>query len=269
MPVDRIQAIDVHAHYGEYHKDESQILQRLMSAEPELVVERARSANTELTFVSPTGGLLPAEKNDAAMWNANAKEDIGKITELRFWVIVDPGKPETYSQAEAMLKLRHCIGIKIHPESHGRPIAEYGKEVMKFALEQNAIVLSHSGNQNSVPEEFAILANEFPEVVIIIAHLGNSGDGDLTRQVDAVQKARNGNLYVDTSSSMSIVSGLIEWAVEEIGSRQILYGTDSPLYFAPTQRSRIDDAEMEDGDKRNILRENALRLFKAKIGEET
>ena len=120
-----------------------------------------------------------------------------------------------------------------------------------------------------MPEEFASLANEFPEVRTIIAHLGNSWDGDPTHQVAAVQKARHGNLHVDTSSSMSILSGLLEWAVQEIGSDHILYGSDSPLYHAPTQRSRIDLADITDDDKRKILRGNALRLFETKLGGET
>jgi predicted TIM-barrel fold metal-dependent hydrolase len=57
---------------------------------------------------------------------------------------------------------------------------------------------------------------------------------------------------------MSITSGLIEWAVKEIGADRIFYGTDSPLYFAPMQRARVEHAEISDEDKRLILRENAL-----------
>ena len=66
---------------------------------------------------------------------------------------------------------------------------------------------------------------------------------------------------MDTSSARSILPNLIEWAVEEIGADRILFGTDTPLYFAPSQRARIDHAGVRDEDKRLILRENAVRLL--------
>lgn len=55
--------------------------------------------------------------------------------------------------------------------------------------------------------------------------------------------------------------GLIEWAVEQIGADRILYGTDTPLHFAPAQRARIDQAELDDQDKQVILRDNAIKLL--------
>jgi hypothetical protein len=60
---------------------------------------------------------------------------------------------------------------------------------------------------------------------------------------------------------VGITSGLLEWAVAEIGADRILYGTDTPLYFAPMQRVRVDNAEISDEDKRMILCENAEWLF--------
>ena len=66
---------------------------------------------------------------------------------------------------------------------------------------------------------------------------------------------------------MSIISGLLEWAVKEIGSDRVLYGTDSPLYFAPSQRARIDHADLSAAEKRAILRENAIRILDLNVEE--
>ncbi len=82
-------------------------------------------------------------------------------------------------------------------------------------------------------------------------------------QVRAVQASKRGNVYVDTSSAQSIMAGLIEFGVRELGAERLLYGTDTPLYFAGMQRARIDQADIRDAEKRLILRENALRLFGA------
>jgi predicted TIM-barrel fold metal-dependent hydrolase len=128
------------------------------------------------------------------------------------------------------------------------------------------VLISHSGGEPSLPADFIPFADAFPEVRFILAHLGWNLDGDLTRQVRAAQLSQHGNVYIDTSSSMSITSRLIEWAVREIGPERILFGTDTPLYFSPMQRARINNAEIEDDAKRMILRENAERLFGAKLG---
>ncbi len=104
---------------------------------------------------------------------------------------------------------------------------------------------------------------------LIIAHLGCGWDGDLTHQVRAIQQSKHGNLFTDTSSAKSITPNLIEWALREIGADRILFGTDTPLYFAPMQRARIDHAEISEQEKRLILCENAMRMLPAACGLAT
>ncbi len=99
---------------------------------------------------------------------------------------------------------------------------------------------------------------------LLSASLVINGIG-VTHQIRAIQQCQHGNVYADTSSVNSIVPGLIEWAVDEIGVERILFGTDTPLYHAAMQRARVVHAELSDADKRLILRENALRLFASKL----
>ena len=94
-----------------------------------------------------------------------------------------------------------------------------------------------------------------------MANVAEKWNDDLSQQVRAVQAAKHGNIFTDTSSAKSITSGLHEWALSEIGADRILYGTDSPLYFAPMQRARIDNAGIEYADKEKILCRNAEKLF--------
>ena len=126
-------------------------------------------------------------------------------------------------------------------------------------------MLAHSSEQNSLAADYVRFANAYPEMKLIIAHLGCGWDGDLTHQVRAIQQSRHGNLFTDTSSAKSITPNLIEWAVREIGAERVLFGTDTPLYSAPMQRARIDHAEISELDKRLILAENAMRLFETKL----
>ena len=53
--------------------------------------------------------------------------------------------------------------------------------------------------------------------------------------------------------------------MDEIGADRILFGTDSPLYFAAMQRARIDYADISVEDKKKILYGNALKLFSKKF----
>ena len=268
MSADQIPAIDVHAHYGVYDRRETTALEnQFMTGDPAVVVARARQARTALSIVSPLKGLFPRGQADAVAGNEEAAGLVPGFPELRYWVIVHPLKPQTYDQARRLLAAPQCVGIKIHPEEHQYPIAEHGTALFAFAAGQGAVVLAHSGDPLSAPAAYLPFADAFPTVNMILAHLGNGGaaGGRPDLQVQAIQASRHGNVYTDTSSARSLMPGLIEWAVGQVGAERLLYGTDTPLYFAPSQRARIDCAELSDTEKRLILRDNALRLLGPKI----
>ena len=265
MSVDEIQAIDVHAHYGIYLQPERPSSEPFMTGDAATVVRRAKEANTQYTIVSPLLGLLPRGKADAAAGNDEAARVVAEHEGLLQWVIIDPRRPRTFEQADAMLRTPKCVGIKIHPEEHLYPIKEYGEKIFAFAAQRRALVLTHSGEQNSLPADFAPFADAYPEMKLILAHIGCGWDGDLGHQVRAVSQSRRGNMYADTSSASSMYPGLIEWAVREVGVDRVLYGTDTPLYMAAMQRTRIDRAELSDSQKRRVLRENAVELLGKKL----
>lgn len=259
-----IPAIDVHAHYGTYQRDDSpSLIDAWASGDAGAVVARARQANVRTTIVSPLSGLLPRGRADAVAGNLEAAAVTSATDGLLQWVIAHPLQRATFAQVDEMLARPTCAGIKIHPEEHVYPIREHGAALFELAARHDAIVLAHSGDPNSLPADFVEFANAYPNVRLILAHLGNGGGaaGDPALQVRAVQACRHGNVFVDTSSARSIMPGLVEWAVQEIGSDRILFGTDAPLYSTAMQRARIDFAEISDEDKRRILCDNATRLL--------
>lgn len=255
-------AIDVHGHYGTYRQEgKSDLYNGLMTGDAAEVVRRASAVHVQLTIVSPLSALLPRFKADAVAGNNEAAQIVARTPGLRQYVVLDPRRPETYSQAAEMLSQPQCVGIKIHPEEHGYPIREHAQPIFEFAARHRAVILTHSSEQNSLAADFIPWANEHPEVRLILAHIGCGCDGDVTHQVRAIQQSRHGNVFADTSSARSITPGLIEWAVREIGVERVLFGTDTPLYSTAMQRARINYADLSDADKRKILRENALQLF--------
>lgn len=257
-----IPAIDVHGHYGRYIGDgNNPFVDTLYSGDAADVVRRARAVNIVLTIVSPLSALKPRFRADAVAGNIEAARVVAETPGLRQYVVIDPLRPATFGQAAEMLAQPQCVGIKIHPEEHGYLIGDHARKIFEFAARHRAIVLTHSSERNSLAADFVPWVNEFPEVRLILAHIGCGWDGDLTHQVRAIQQSRHGNMFADTSSARSITPGLIEWAVREVGVERVLFGTDTPLYHTAMQRARIDDADLPDEARRAILRENAMRLF--------
>lgn len=165
------------------------------------------------------------------------------------WVVVEPRHPETFRQAAEMLKSKKTIGIKIHPKMHEYDILEHGDALFSFAHELGAVVQMHPAEIPQMPA----FADKYPNMKLIIAHLGN----DVF--MDAVAAAKHGNIYVDTSGSASHSNNVVERAVKRIGAEHILFGTDG--YSSAFQLARIAWADISDGDKKKILRDNALALF--------
>lgn len=265
--IDAIQAIDVHGHYGQYIGEPgNDLTDRFYSGTADEVVRRARAVNIVLTIVSPLTALKPRFQADATAGNIEAAQIVAATPGLKQYVVIDPLHPETYQQAEEMLVQPQCVGIKIHPEEHGYPIREHARSIFEFAARHHAVVLTHSSEKLSLAADCIPWANEFPEMRLILAHIGCGWDGDPTHQVRAIQQSRHANVFADTSSARSITPGLIEWAVREVGVDLVLFGTDTPLYVAAMQHARIVHADLSANQKRQILRTNALNLFGSKLG---
>ncbi|MBS0662974.1 MAG: amidohydrolase [Verrucomicrobia bacterium] len=264
MTFSDIAAIDSHAHFGTYlHADP--LISEFSSGAAAEVTERARRCGIEWTIASPLDGLLPRGRGqDVVAANDAAFALVPRVPGLLQYVIVNPLQPATYDQARRMLQAPWCVGIKIHPEEHDYRISDHGEALFSFFEEVGAAVMTHSGCPNSLPAAFVPFADRHPGARVLLAHLGN-GNGDQGRvdlQVRAVQSARHGNLWVDTSSARSILPRLVEWAVRELGPERLLFGSDTPLYHVALQRARIEAAEIPAEAKRLIFRENARRFFR-------
>lgn len=259
-------AIDVHGHFGVHDRGAGGLATEMRSGSIDVVRRRARAAGVRLTIVSALRALT-LYGGDVLPGNEDARAAAEQHTDVLFWAVLDPRLPESLAQVTDLLAHPRCAGIKIHPVNHRYDIRDRGDEIFEFAAAHNALVLTHSGCVNSFPEDFVPFANRHPYVNLILAHLGNSADGNFSRQIVALQRAEAGNLYVDTSSANSINSGLIEWAVAEAGADRILFGTDTPLYAVASQKARIVYAEIDEPARQAILFDNAARLLASKLGD--
>ena len=175
---------------------------------------------------------------------------VQEIPNLYQWIVVDPLNEATFEQADRMLKNEKCVGIKLHPVMHHYSTEEHGEKIFSFAAKHSAIVQIHP---DKAADFILPFADAFPNVTFIMAHLGGEN------HINAVKNAKHRNVYTDTSGKASLKNMLIEYAVSQIGSDRILFGTDT--YAASSQRGRIEYAMIPEQDKENILFHNAKRLF--------
>ncbi len=244
--LEKIEAIDLHCHYnhGVTGDRSADILHR---ADLDFLRKERRRCNIVSAAFSSFPSVLSteriAEENDITFALAENEDWFYQ------WVVIDPREEALYAQAEKMLKSPKTLGIKIHPDYHKYSILEHGKALFSFAQERETFVLMHPQH---IPETMEI-ANLFPKLKLIIAHLGSM------EHIEAVKQAKHGNIYVDTSGCASYKNNIIEYAVDTVGSEKIFFGTDT--YSCAFQKGRILLADISADDKENILYKNAKREF--------
>ena len=255
-----MKAIDVHGHFGPYDRGLGTRVDRFMSATADGVALRGVDCDIEMTVMSAIHGLIHigAMQFRAMPMRKPAPKTIRASGSGRSST---RGCQRPTNRRTVNLSHPSCMGIKIHPHAHQFEIREFGAQIFSFADERNSVVLTHSGDVGSYPEDFVPFANRHANVQLILAHLGNSDDGSVMRQVQAIQHGRNGNLWVDTSSARSMFSGLIEWAVEQIGEQTESLRQRHTALFGRAQKGRIETADIDDSAKQAILWDNAAGLF--------
>lgn len=255
-----IKAIDVHAHINTgtvYDNEES----TFYSAYVEHINKMRIAANVEKVFCSTFASVkIPnshmenpnlIEQENELMYSLSKENDY-----LYQWVVIDPRIKGTFEQAKKMLDSKKCVGIKLHPPFHKYTLAEWGDKIFSLASEFSAVVLIHPEGKAT---HILPMADKYPGVKFIMAHLNGCYDD----HISAIKYAKNGNVYTDIATAGSIRNNSVEYAVSEIGSEKILFGTDT--YAAGALRGRVEYAIISDSDKENILRNNAVRLFEDKL----
>lgn len=257
-----LKAIDIHAHYG--NPDcfpQKGVEKECLRLSLETLEREYGRQHIVAACLSPMEGIFPADENMLLTANSLTEQLSQEYDWFYQWVVVDPLFPASYRQAERMLKNRKCVGVKIHPDAQGYPIETYGEEIFAFCAEQGAVLETHSGEKLSLPERLVPLADRYPQVTVIAAHLGCGFDGCVEHQVNAVKAAQHGNLYTDVSSARSILPNLLEWGAGQVGAGKLLFGTDTPLHHIAMMKQRVECADLAAEEIENILYGNANQIL--------
>ncbi len=148
-------------------------------------------------------------------------------------------------------------GIKFHPRNEAFPInhKELVFPIMRKVEELGGLVLFHTGCPvYSHPTLVGDVADNFPEVPIIIGHMG----GRFVDDAILVAKWFD-NVYVDTSFCRGV--GSIEKAVEVAGAEKVLYASDYPQGCIEIETLKVKLADISSRDKELILGKNIRKIL--------
>ncbi|NLC45401.1 MAG: amidohydrolase family protein [Clostridiales bacterium] len=106
----------------------------------------------------------------------------------------------------------------------------------------------------SDPRDMACIAKKHPSLRVLVAHLTGCG----FRGVQDIRKYPN--LFLDTCGSQP-EDGLLQYALDNLGSDRILFGSDYPGRDIASQLGRIDSVDMSLEDREKILYKNAIQFF--------
>ncbi|HOL67069.1 MAG TPA: amidohydrolase family protein, partial [bacterium] len=172
-------------------------------------------------------GYYP-EKEQVKQINDETGYLIKRYRCLTGFAFINPGLGEKLVIAE----IERCAGlgfrgIKLEVSVNARD--RRVRVVMETARRLNMIVVHHSwykatgkSGGESEPADLVPLAEAFPEVPLVVAHLRGCGFRGIQDLKPYPQ------VYFDTSGSQP-VAGILEYAVEQLGPERILFGSD--VYF--------------------------------------
>jgi len=130
------------------------------------------------------------------------------------------------------------------------------------AVELKAPLLQHTWHKvtgnlpgESTTDDLAELARRHPQAQFICGHSG----GDWLLGLQALRHSRN--VVVETGGFDPTV-GYVEMAVRELGAERVIFGSDVPGRSYASQISKVRGAEIEEFEKRMILRDNLRGILR-------
>lgn len=202
----------------------------------------------------------PSQQSSINNWAAEIMND-----RIYCYGTVHPDAPDALEELENIKKIG-LFGVKLHCEYQlFYPDDEKMFSIYEKCAELNLPVVFHGGYDplspeliRGTPERFANIARAFPDLTIIVAHLG----GD--RMWDDVEKYLAGkfdNVYFDIAVIADDISDeQAEKIIKMHGADRILFGSDAPWDNPLDEVNLINRISLTDEERELIFCKNAEKL---------
>jgi len=150
-------------------------------------------------------------------------------------------------------------GIKMHPLLDAYlPDQEVVHPVMDRARKYQVPVLFHCGHPPwSLPWHFAALAETYPDVTIILGHMGH---GHIVYINGAISIAKKHENIILETSGMPMHSK-VKQAVSEVGETRVIYGSDMPFGHPAFEIKKVEVSGLTKKQLDLVFDQNARKIF--------
>jgi predicted TIM-barrel fold metal-dependent hydrolase len=171
---------------------------------------------------------------------------------------VNPAYPQAADEFERCVSEWGFVGLKLWvavrcTDERVRPLLDIARRLRVPVQHHAWHKITGNLPHESFPHELARVAADYPDVQFIMAHIG----GDWLRGIAAVR--HQSNVSVDTSGSI-IEDGMIETAVEQLGARRVLFGSDAHGGDLAVNLAKVTGARIPVRARRLVLGGNFARM---------
>lgn len=263
--------IDCHTHINNYHNDEVVSLKECLDN-----LQREMKKNrVDIALVLTSYKVTPGRPSTRdAVLATRDMDHVFIVAGIRY----ESFRKEDLGELREYLAEGSIRGLKLYPGYEPfYPSDQKLHSVYELAEEFGVPVMIHSGDtynpmgriRFSHPLHIDDVAVDHPGVNIVICHIGNPWIRDCMEVV-----YKNKNVYTDISGlvlgdftdrfEVYMRKQLQEMLLYGVEPDKVLYGTDWPISSMSSYLEFMNELNIPDREKKKILSENALRLFKLK-----
>lgn len=173
---------------------------------------------------------------------------------------VNPYDSDALDQVRDAVENHGFKAIKLHPLMHGYlPNDECVFPVAELAKELDIPLMIHTGHPPySLPWSVAQLADIYPDVKMVMIHMGHGNGMYVQSAIDMAKKYPN--LYMETSGMPMHTK--IKEAYEDVGSDRVMWGLDAPFHHPTVEMQRTIVSGLTDKQLEDVFYNNAKKLLK-------
>jgi uncharacterized protein len=152
--------------------------------------------------------------------------------------------------------------FKIHSSIQRRKITDESyKKYIELAIDNNKPIVVHCGRWKEMASyEYPLeLAKKYPELKIILAHLGGDQPGLYLECAEEVKRINSKNIYLGTESIREFY--FVNKVVKTVGAERVIFGSDYNLGLPKMYIPVIDSLDISDEEKELIFSGNILRIL--------
>lgn len=247
--------IDMHAHLWMHDGRRDAV-----EADKKAILQACEEFDIDRVYISSLDGLYPKNEQEISRLNHLTHEFMREAPGvIRGYVYLDPNQNNKIDECRRGIEDFGMEGIKLW-------VATYCDDPLVFPIAEEAIrydvpMLVHAFHKTvgqlrneSLGANVAALANRYPQVKIIMAHMG----ANCQRELPAIKNCPN--VWVDFSGSLCHSGDLI-YAKELLGADRLLFGSDMPAIAFHVSWGQFKQAGFSPMEMEKIAWKNADMLF--------